>query len=387
MTDFSESYSNKLLKGIVKYSHEHSPWVMCKMPLSLRDGGKMNEVLDFAVMWRADAIIGQFRSGDNVGMFRKKGIIAIAQDYQKRFPSISNISGDYHQAGKICADYFIRRGVKNYAFYGLKDVVWSTERKEGYEEEIRQRVGDCTISVQEGIYLSDTWWYDLSKLTEWLKALPKPVAILACDDNRAYHIIEACQMSGEPGLRIPEDILVLGVDNDESLCTLSSPPLSSLNQDVEKAGYNTAAMIDEMLEMPLSERFDHIRDVVVRHTFITTRRSTDAFIHDNPYISHVMYYIYSHLNSHLCVDDIVKEVPMSRRLLEETFRKEVGTSIYQYIINARVEKLKDLIRNGYTPLQGSIVLEMDYKILARSFKKVTGMSPGEFARSVQLDKQ
>ena len=86
MTDFSESYANKLLKGIMRFSHEHEPWVVCKMPLSLRDNGRMDEVVKFAVDWKADAIIGQFLPTDDVDAFRKHGIIAIAQDYHQKFP-------------------------------------------------------------------------------------------------------------------------------------------------------------------------------------------------------------------------------------------------------------------------------------------------------------
>ena len=89
MTDFSESYANKLLKGIMRFSHEHEPWVVCKMPLSLRDNGRMDEVVKFAVDWKADAIIGQFLPTDDVDAFRKHGIIAIAQDYHQKFSSIS----------------------------------------------------------------------------------------------------------------------------------------------------------------------------------------------------------------------------------------------------------------------------------------------------------
>ena len=88
MTDFSESYANKLLSGIMRYSHEHAPWAVCKVPLSLRDSGRMREVADFAVTWKADAVIGQFRSSDNVKVFTEKGILTLAQDYQQRFPGL-----------------------------------------------------------------------------------------------------------------------------------------------------------------------------------------------------------------------------------------------------------------------------------------------------------
>ena len=382
MTDFTESYANKLLKGIVRYSHDHDPWVVCKMPLSLRDSGRMDEVVKFAVSWKADAVIGQFLSTDDVDAFSRQGIIAVAQDYHQHFPSICNICGDYEASGRICADYFLKKRVHNFGFFGLKGMVWSDERRDSFFDEIRSRVPDATLSTLESYDISATWWYDLDKLATWLRELPKPVAILACDDNRAYYVVEAAKQVGGDNMRIPEDIMVLGIDNDEALCQLCSPQLSSLNQDTEEAGYNTASLINEMLSLPKGEWAGHIRNIIVKPTFITTRRSTDAVLHPNPYISRILYHINKSIGEHFSVDDVVALVPMSRRLLENTFRREIGTSIYQYVIRARVEKMRDLMVNGYPPLVCADMLGMDYKILARSFKKITGKTPREFYDSL-----
>ena len=382
MTDFSESYANKLLKGIMRFSHEGDPWVVCKMPLSLRDNGRMDEVVKFAVSWKADAIIGQFLPTDDVEAFGRHGIITIAQDYQQKFPSIINICGDYAASGQICADYLIKKRVHNFGFFGLKGMVWSDERRDSFVAEIQSRVPDATISIAERYNISETWWYDLEGLCKWLRDLPKPVAVLACDDNRAYYIIEAAKQAGGDDMRIPEDVMVLGIDNDESLCQLCSPQLSSLNQDVEEAGYNTAKLIDELLSLPPEERAARRQDIIVKPTFVTTRRSTDAVLHPNPYISRILYFINTTVNERISVDDVVALVPMSRRLLESTFRREMGTSIYQYIIKVRVEKMKDLMVNGYTPLTAADMLATDYKIIARSFKKLTGVTPGDFFDSL-----
>ena len=385
MTDFSEAYANKLLQGIMRYSHEHEPWVVCKVPLRLRDSGRLEEVVRFTVAWKADAIIGQFRSVDDVDGFRRNGIIPIAQDYRQHIPGIVNISGDYALSGRICADYFIEKGVKSFAFFGLHGFVWSDERRDSYFAQIRSRMPEASTSLLEKYDADEAWWYDLERITKWLRSLPKPVGILACDDQRAYYIMEASKLGGE-GMRIPNDIMVLGVDNDETVCQLTSPALSSLNQATEDAGYNAAKVIDQLLALPPSQRFKEVEDIVVRPTFITARSSTDAFIHGNPYISRMMYFISNNLSNHLSVNDVVDQVPMSRRLVESIFRQEVGISIYQYIIRARVERMKDLIVNGHSPLEAADELGMDYKIIARNFKKLTGMTPGEFARKESLER-
>lgn len=380
MTDFSESYANKLLSGIMRYSHEHEPWTVCKVPLSLRDSGRMQELVNFATRWKADAVIGQFRSGDPVEGFLDRGIITLAQDFQQRFPNLINISGDYYLSGEMAADYFIEKGVRYFAFYGIPGLVWSEERLEGFSARIRERLPDATVSVHMKTSLQEIWWYDTDSLTEWLAALPKPVAILGCDDNIAYQIIEAVTQVGREDMRIPDDILVMGVDNDASVCQMCSPQLSSINQEVEHAGYQAAALIDELLAFPPAERRSRYRDIIVKPSYITTRQSTDAYIHQNPYVSKVMYYVNENLGSRIKVESLVDLVPMSRRMLETTFARETGISLYQYIIRARVNRMKDLINAGHSPLQAADELGTEYKIIARNFKNLTGMTPAEYAK-------
>ena len=118
LTDFSEEYAKNLLKGIVRYSKEHEPWVLCKMPFSYRVKHGVEGVLKWAKKWKADGIIAQFYNTDRVDLFRENGIAAIAQDFKLRFTQIPNITGAHHLAGKMGADYFIRKGFKNFAFYG-----------------------------------------------------------------------------------------------------------------------------------------------------------------------------------------------------------------------------------------------------------------------------
>ena len=185
LTDFSEEYAKLLLKGIVEYSKTHTPWVLCKMPLSFREVHGMKGVLEWALNWKADAIIGQFYPHEEVEIFGKHGIITIAQDFKTRFKSIPNITGNHYLAGKMGAEYFINKGYKNFAFYGFKGVVWSDERCDGFRETINEH-GHTSYSGFINDSEKDLWYYDSENLTHWIHHLPKPVAIMACDDNQWY---------------------------------------------------------------------------------------------------------------------------------------------------------------------------------------------------------
>ena len=385
MTDFTESYGNKLLQGIIKYSHEHSPWVVGKIPLSFRDGNQLKTAADIADHWKADAIIGQFRSFEDIRPFQERGIIPVAQDYLQTFPGIINITGDYLEAGRMAARYFMERGLRHFAYYGLNGVVWSDRRRDGFMEVAARDAGAPLrkSDIREIKNLKTSWWYNTEKLIHWLRSLPKPVGIYCCDDNKAYNIIEACAQSQQTGLRIPEDILLLGTDNDETVCQLCMPQLSSVALDVEIAGYQVAALIEYLLNLPPKERSKHYSDIIVRPTHIVTRHSTDALVNEHPYISKILRYIENNIGKSLRVEDLVALVPMSRRTLEETFSKSMGTSIYRYIIQTRVSRFQKLILGGLSPSQAAMELGLEYKSLSREFKRQTGLSPKEFLSQAQ----
>jgi len=382
MTDFSESYANKLIKGMAKYSFERTPMVMCKMPPSVYASGGISKVLEFAIKWKADAIIGQFDEKDDLNIFKENGIMVFAQDYRKRLEGVSNITSDYAAEGRIAADYLIRQGARNFGFYGLSGMVWSDERREGFISEVSKELDGTPVSVMERSSMDDIWWYDLGKVTDWLRSLPKPVAMLSCDDNMAFHIIEACNQADEPGLRIPDDVMLLGIDDDESLCQLCSPTLSSYKPMIEHAGYCVAKQLDDRMLLPLEDRMKETSDVRVLPGSIVTRRSTDVFYHENPYINKVCEYIQKHYTENVKVDDLVALVPMSRRLLEKLFFNEMKTSIHQFIIRLRIEKMIALMTQGFAPQEASNLMNMDLKALSRSFKMVKGMTPTEFVRSI-----
>ena len=381
LTDFSEAYARNLLLGIARYAHAvGQAWSLCRLPLSIRDKFGIEAVIDLAKKMRADAVIGQFYNTDNVELFARNGIITIAQDFKARFTTIPNITGPHFLAGKMGAEYFAKKGFRQFAFYGTRDVVWSDERMQGFRETVRAANPSFTFSALCKNTQNALWDYDTNQLVTWLQSLPKPVAIMACDDNHAYHITEACQQ-GEGGgrLRIPDDIAVLGVDNDETICRLSSPNLSSLNQNIEQGGYDVAQLIDRILRDPATPR----EDVMVQPTHIVTRQSTDIYANNDQHIAEVLKYIHENISQKITVDELVELVPLSRRLLETRFKRSMGTSIYDYILQTRIEKVAQLLCEGMSVSEAAIELGFsDIKNLSRMFRQQRGMTPSEYRREI-----
>src|SRR5690606_16889239 len=131
------------------------------------------------------------------------GIPVIAQDFKERVTDIPNITEAHYEAGSVGADYFLKKGFKNFAFYGFGDVVWSRERAEGFEDRIVQAGYEVNYFEHKKARSSEIWYYKPSSLSQWLTSLPKPIALMACDDNQGQHITEACRHSK---IRIPEEV-------------------------------------------------------------------------------------------------------------------------------------------------------------------------------------
>lgn len=381
LIDFSEEYSKGLLKGISRYSKETGPWLFCRMPLFYRETKGIEGILHWARDWKADGIIGQLYNDKDIGKIVEAGIPVIAQDFKERFAEIPNITGAYHEAGVIGADYFLKKGFKNFAFYGFRDIVWSRERAEGFEERIARAGHKVHYFEHRKSRSGELWYYKPSSLSKWLKSLPKPIALMACDDNQGQHITEACRHSG---LRIPEEVAVLGVDNDETICELSDPPLSSIALDVEKAGYETARLLDLMIRKKITGFYD----VVTKPTQVITRQSTDIYATNDHYIASSLKYIHQNIDKGLQVEDVVKQVPLSRRALEKRFREITGYPVYGYIFNLRIEKfVQKLLDTDMTIFEIAMDLGLgDGKNISRQFRQIKGCTPIEYRNRYKVGK-
>lgn len=372
LLDFAEEYSKSLMKGINAYSKEFGPWIFCRMPLFHRETVGIDGILKWALEWKADGIVGQLYNKD-IEKIVQAGIPVIAQDFKERFTEIPNITGGYHEAGQLGADYFLKKGFTNFAFYGFNDIVWSRERAEGFEERLKKRGHKVHYFEHKKARSTELWYYKPSSLSRWLKSLPKPIGLMTCDDNQGQHITEVCR---QLGIRIPEEVAVLGVDNDEMICDLSDPPLSSIALDAEKGGYDAAKLLDHMIKHGTSKYYD----IIVKPVQVITRHSTDIYATNDDHIASSLKYIHQNIDKNLHVDEVVKQVPLSRRALEKRFLEITGYPIYKYIFNLRIEKFtQKLLDTDMSVFE--IALDMgltDSKNIARQFRQAKGCSPSVY---------
>lgn len=375
MTDFTEQFAYRLMRGVINYSRETEPWVVCKMSPTVKNERGLDWLIDFAIDWKADIIIGQFRPDDDVTLFRKHGIVAIAQDYIKKFDSIPNITADYEGTGAQAAKRFLSRGFQNFGFFGYGGVCWSDDRCKGFHDALVEAGFGDHFYKYDRQKIDKLWDYDLPAVEKWFNSIPKPIGIFACDDNQGAAVLQYCFTRG---IKVPSEIAVIGVDNDEILCSLSIPELSSINVDIERGGYEAAAMAERMVKDPsyMGE------DIVLKPINLVTRMSSNVFATKDTAILQALQFISANIDHKITVPDVLKVVPLSRRLLEQRFHKETGTTIYKYISALRMDRFAQLLLAGNDPISeiAARLEEPDTKSISRRFQMVKGCTPSEYRK-------
>lgn len=375
--DFSEQFPNRVLRGIRQYAQQSgSPWVVCKLPPSFgRKDGDFQGLLDWARKWEADIVVAPFSPGDPVEEFRKQGIVAIALDNVVPFTEIPNLTGDYHKMGEMAAERFIARGYRSFGFFGYRGICWSDGRRQGFVDCLEEH--GFKDNYQEGrrIRTEALWSYDEEKLGYWLLSLPKPVGIMACDDTQANILLECCRTFG---IEVPGQVSVIGVDNDEVLCTMTDPQLSSIDVDLESGGYALAAMAERMVKEP-----DYGGEDIVLHPIgLVTRKSSSITVTTDKAIQDVIKFIADNAEKRLQVTDVLKHIPMSRRSLEQRFQKATGLTVYEFISKMRIEIFAQKLLASNDPV-ATIAAQMDEpdsKSISRRFVSLKGCTPSEFRR-------
>jgi len=377
LIDYSSEFSRRLLRGLVSYSNDYGPWIFYRLPSYYKYLYGKEGIVDWVKEWRPDAIIAKW-DYNGTDLFQDLNVPVIFQNYKERSKHASNLTGDYIGTGKLAAKFFINKRYRNFAFYGNKGVIWSIERAEGFRQEIQKVNGNYHYFESESLD-ENQWNNNHIKLEEWLLSLPKPIALFACDDSFALQVSEICKINN---IHIPHEISLLGVDNDELICNLSDPPISSIVLEVEKGGYLAGKLIHQLINKE-KEFFN----IVINPVRIEERGSTDKYDISDKYILKIIQHIKSNFRTDILFNDLIKQVPFSRRNLEIKFKKEVGTSIYQFILNCKVEHFVYLLLTTNRSIF-DLALEAgfkDSKNFSRIFKKYFGISPMEYRQKYSFD--
>jgi LacI family transcriptional regulator len=380
LVETSLGYGRAFLRGVIRYARLHGPWGLYVAP------GHLRQVWPKAEEWGATGIIARIETPQVAKAILDSHLPAIALDLTGRqlardnpLSRLSEVCPDSHRAGRMAAEHLVERGFRQFAFVGVwGDYPWSERRGEGFAERLGEAGLACHVFPEPRAAPKGDWAREQAMLGQWLRELPKPVGVLACDDDRGRQVLEACR-GGE--LQVPEDVAVVGVDNDELLCELSDPPLSSVALNAEKAGYEAADLLGGLM----SGRVTTARRILVEPTHVVTRYSTDILAIGDRQVAIGLRFIRDNANRSIGAIDVVRQADCSRRALELRFRRVLGRSINREIQQARLQRAKRLLIETDLAM-GDVAAAAGFNsanYLVRLFRRELGQSPTEYRRRLR----
>ena len=363
----SPAFATQVSRGIARYVNEGAGWSTFVRPLA---GDGLEPALR---RWRGDGLICSVNDAESAAYVRSLEMPLVNVTGRMPTGDVPSVIGDDEAVGRMAAEHFFSRGFRHFACLGGRRAGFVQHRTEGFTAAVADGGGHLCEPLETDELDRLIWPRQLEHLGRWLKQMPKPVGLFAIFDALGHTVLDACK---QEGLRVPEDVAVLGVDNDPIFCELSHPPLSSISQALDRRGYTAAALLDRLIdgESPPAEALCIPPDGVVE------RRSTDVYATADEGVRAALRYISDHRGEHIGVDDVAKAVHMSRRNLERRFRHALGRTVYDQLRHTRLETAKALLTDTAKPLL-DVALDSGFyssSDLSNAFRRHLGMTPSQY---------
>jgi LacI family transcriptional regulator len=364
LIESSNAYARGLLHGVVSYVREHEPW-----SFYLMEHGRGDDPPPWLAHWNGDGIIARIESERIAKAVVHSKLPAVDVSAGRHIPSIPWVETDDREIAQLAANHFLEQGFKHFAYCGDDRFNWSRWRGDHFNKSLKAAGHQCHNFVPPR-RKSET---QIAAIEDWLAHLPKPIGVFACYDVRGQQVLDACRNAE---LSVPDEIAVLGVDNDELLCELSSPHLSSVIPDTHRTGYEAAALLARMMK---GERLTVV-EVRIAPIGVHRRQSTDVLATDDPQVVHAVRFIRDHACEPINVADVLRAVPLSRKVLETRFKKLLNHTLHDEIIRVRVDRVKQLLVNTDLKL-ADIANRVGFEhpeYLSVAFKRETGFTPAAY---------
>jgi LacI family transcriptional regulator len=371
LIETSNSYARGVLGGVIQYTREHEPW-----STYLAEHGRGDAPPEWLSHWKGDGIIARIENARIAEAVAASGLPAVDVSAANLLPQLPWVETDDALIAAAAYEHLSERGFRRFAYCGDKRFNWSNWRRDHFVRLAAADGHSCDVfgSVVTPAS-SDEWNAQADRIWHWIASLPKPVGIMACYDLMGREILQACQRLG---LSVPDEVAVVGVDNDEQLCELSDPPLSSVIPDTRSTGYKAAALLDDIM----SGRPVEARGYLLPALGVAARRSSDVIAVEDPDVAAALRFIREHACDGIGVGEVLAAVPLSRRIMESRFKKLVGRTPHEEIDRVRLNRVKDLLRDTDLSLY-----DITHKVGLRHveylsvwFKKATGLPPSDYRR-------
>lgn len=379
LIESARGFGRDMLTGISQYALCHGPWSFYTYPPFFRSIEKNREILRRIKHEGIDGVI--LRDLSDIQEIVKLNIPAIFASSIKpktvtvpeRFPVIRS---DNRLIGEMAAEHLINCGFKNFAYCGYENIGWSQERFFSFNKFLNEKSLNVNRYSPPKTEKMRHWERERQVLSDWLCSLPKPIGVMSCSDDRCKDLIEAAKIAS---IRIPEDVAVVGVDNDKLVCELANPTLSSIALDTISSGYKAAELLDNLMS---GRDILQSQKILIKPTYVEVRHSTDIMVIEDDEVLNAMHFIRNNLRQLITVDDVVDGTYLSRRSLERRFIQTLGRSIHNEIYRIKIECIsKMLIETNMAQLQIAHLNGFNsLDNLRRFFHRRVGLTPLEYRK-------
>jgi len=373
IVETSLAYGRQVLRGISRYVVSHQPW---SLYLDLRE--LMVEPPEWLESWEGDGIISRSTTPELAAKLLRLKMPTVDLTDIHGDMGLPHIWTDNVAVGRLAAAHLLERGFRHFAYCGFSGHYWAGLRRDGFRAALAEAGADCQILESPwATSRAHSWEEQQREIADWLARLPKPVGVMASNDMRGQHVLDACRRRE---LAVPEEVAVIGVDNDELLCEMCDPPLSSVVMNAERIGYDAAALLDQLMEGHAPRE----RISLVEPLGIVTRQSTDVLAIEDTLVASAVKFIREHACEGVTVDDVLKKVPLSRSVLERRFRKFLSRSPQEEIRLVQIKRVKQLLAESDLALEQIAELAgyRHAEYMSVVFKRETGQTPGQYRRAV-----
>jgi LacI family transcriptional regulator len=375
LIETSSFYGRRLLQGITRYLRSHRPW-----SIIVEDRREFDYTPPFWFeAWRGDGVISRWGDPRVAGMLRGAGTALVdLSDRQASF-GLPRINSDDRAIGWLGAEHLLERRFRSFAFCGFEGELWSMRRRDAFFERLSHAgYSGQAFETPWARHQGSTREEEQERTGRWLETLPRPVGVMACNDLRGFHVLGACHRRG---LRVPDEVAVIGVDDDALLCELCDPPLSSVIPNAEQIGYEAAALLDRLMAGGEADAEGRL----VPPLGVTTRLSTDVLAIDDEHIAAAVRYIHAHACLGITVAEVLDRLPLSRSTLERRFRRYLGRSPQAEIRAVQLGRAKQLLVETDHPMHRIAELvgfeHAEYFIFA--FRREFGRTPGAYRQEAR----
>ncbi len=368
LVETAGAYGRGLSLGIGRYIAQHGPWSTCvaeraiyeRLPTWLND-------------WRGDGILACSLYPRDVERLQATGlpVVELVADPQLGLPCVH---AESERMGEMAAEHLLGLGLEQFAFFAPEHHWWAVRRRDGFLSKLAQNDRPCSIYVPPTRQGRQKWQnVQQSRILDWLKSLPARCGVFSPSDRYAVALLDLCRRAK---IAVPEQLAVVGVDNDPVLSSLSYPPLSSVDPHSARCGYEGAALLARLMagEAPVE------KVIWTEPGGVVARQSTDVLAVDDAEVALAVRFIREHACEGISVEDVAEVVAFSRRTLERRFHETFQRTLKQEILRLQIERARTLLRQSDMSIElvcRSCGFEW-FKYFARVFRREVGMTPRRF---------